>query len=186
VKTDRQLITQAQRGDAHALNQLFTQWYRPVYNIAYRYFSDAERAGDVSQQVFLVIQEKLGQLRDPDAFRVWLYRTVINLCHTEARKTRTRRRHHEEAGGSPRLAPGPEELYQRQERAQLVLAALQALPEEQRTVIIMKEYEGLKFREIAEVLELPENTVKSRLYYGLRALRKFFLTTNLKREVYHE
>jgi RNA polymerase sigma-70 factor (ECF subfamily) len=67
-----------------------------------------------------------------------------------------------------------------------VLAALQALPEEQRTVIIMKEYEGLKFREIAEVLELPENTVKSRLYYGLRALRKFFLTTNLKREVYHE
>ena len=189
MKTDQQLIIKAQQGDAQALNRLFTQWYRPVYNIAYRYFSDTERASDVSQQTFIVLQEKLGQLRDPSAFRLWLYRTVINLCHTEARNASTRLRIQRQAAGEdrrPHLTPGPEELYQRTERAELVLAALQTLPEEQRTVLIMKEYEGLKFREIAEVLELSENTVKSRLYYGLRALRQFFLTTDLKKEVYYE
>jgi RNA polymerase sigma-70 factor (ECF subfamily) len=83
------------------------------------------------------------------------------------------------------VAPAPDELYQQHEKKEIVLAALQQIPTEQRTVIIMKEYEGLKFREIAEILDVSENTVKSRLYYGLKALRNYFLNNDLKREVYH-
>lgn len=184
----RRLIIQAQRGDPGALNQLFSQWYRHVYNIAYRYFADADTAAEVSQQTFLTIQQKLNQLKDPSGFRLWLYRTVVNLCHNEARQGQSRRRTREGFAANGSLPPvtRPDELYQRQERSRLVLAALQSLPAEQRSVIIMKEYEGLKFREIAELLELSENTVKSRLYYGLQGMRKFFLTTNLEKEVYHE
>lgn len=96
--------------------------------------------------------------------------------------------HREAAENVPRslLVPGPDQHYQQSERTRLILQALQQLPEEQRIILIMKEYEGLKFREIAAVLELSENTVKSRLYYGLRTLRKFFLATDLKSEVYYE
>ena len=70
----------------------------------------------------------------------------------------------------------PEEGYQQREQSRQVLQALQKLPVEQRTVIIMKEYEGLKFREIAEILNISENTAKSRLYYGLKGLKKIFGT----------
>jgi RNA polymerase sigma-70 factor (ECF subfamily) len=182
------LIKKAQTGDPGALNRLFSGWYRPVYGIAYRYFADAEAAKEVCQQTFLIVQQKLRELKDPAGFRVWLYRIAVNLCHQEARRARTRRRNYEgyghfKAGGS---MPGPEELYYREERSQLVLAALQQLPPEQRTVIIMKEYEELKFREIADILDIPENTAKSRLYFGLKTLRNYFLNNDLKKEVYHE
>lgn len=182
-----QLIHRAQQGDRRALNQLFSGWYQPVYAIAYRYFGEVEPAREVCQQAFLQVQQKLGTLKDPASFRVWLYRMVINLCHSEARRLSARRRHYEgyREVRSLGVAPGPDDLYQRRERTEIVLAALQQIPEEQRAVIIMKEYEGLKFREIAEVLELSESTVKSRLYYGLKALRKFFLNNDLKNEVYH-
>lgn len=182
------LIVKAQQGDHFALNQLFTQWYPKVYNIAHRYFADAETAREISQQSFLQVQQKLGELKDPGSFKVWLYRTTINLCHLEARRIKNRKRHYE---GYRKIRPNglasdPEELYQKQEQTEIVLAALQKIPAEQRTVIIMKEYEGLKFREIAAVLDISENTAKSRLYYGLSALRKFFLTTDLKKEVHYE
>jgi RNA polymerase sigma-70 factor (ECF subfamily) len=69
------------------------------------------------------------------------------------------------------------------QRTQMVHKALNSLPEEQKIVVMLKELEGLKFREIAELLQLPENTVKSRLYYGLTALRKYFSHFNLEQEV---
>lgn len=177
------LIDRARRGDRRALNELFTRWYPQVYNIAYRYFSDEERAREVSQQTFLQVQQKLGQLREAGGFRVWLYRTVVNFCHNEYRRERDRQRTYEAYGGrQPRpVAAGPEAAYVREERSQQVLAALQQLPEEQRLVIIMKEYEELTFREIADILGISENTAKSRLYYGLKSLRKFFLTKTTMR-----
>lgn len=182
-----QLIIRAQRGDRQALNQLFNHWYGSVYGIAYRYFGEAEPAKEVSQQTFIQVQQKLTALEDPASFRVWLYRMVVNLCHMEIRRNQTRRRHHEGYGTVRPIgtAPGPDQLYEQREQTEMVLAALQQIPREQRTVIIMKEYEGLKFREIAEILDLSENTVKSRLYYGLKALRNFFLNNDSKREVYH-
>ena len=177
MEQNQQLIIRAQQGDKDALNQLFSNWYKHVYNIAYRYFGDAEAAKEVSQQTFLTVQQKLAGLKDPVSFRLWLYRTVINLCHVEARRNSSRKRSFEkyQRTRSNGQAPSPDALYQRKEQADFVLAALQQIPKEQRTVIIMKEYEGLKFREIADVLEISENTVKSRLYYGLKSLRKFFL-----------
>jgi len=85
-----------------------------------------------------------------------------------------------------RQAPeSPDQLYQRAEITRHILSALQQLPEEQRTVIIMKEYEGLKFREIADVLDISENTAKSRLYYGLQNMKKILLSNQASKEICH-
>lgn len=185
---DHKLIRQAQSGHRQALNQLFGQWYPRVYNLAYKYFNDEDLAADVSQQTFVAIQKSLAQLRDPQAFKAWIYRTAINCCHSIAR-----RRHRRQASMEVfRLEPqqeGPATPYQelnRKERSRIVLAALQDIPAEQREVIVMKEYEGLKFREIAEVLALSENTVKSRLYYGLKAMRKILEDSRLYKDVWYE
>ncbi|MEM1121097.1 MAG: RNA polymerase sigma factor [Bacteroidota bacterium] len=170
----RQLIFEAQAGNQTALNQLFRNWYGRVYNTAYKYFSDAALAKEVSQQTFVVVQEKLGQLRDLANFKVWLYRITMNQCHEQIRKQKTRSNYEEKYGQLTMISAlkSPDTLYENNEQAQLIMRAIQRLPEEQRTVLIMKEYEGLKFREIADTLDISENTAKSRLYYGLKALRK--------------
>ena len=77
----------------------------------------------------------------------------------------------------------PEEIYHNEELGDILKRLLMKLPEEQRVVIVMKQYEGLKFTEIAEILEQPINTIKSRLYYGLRALKKTLEKYSLSKEV---
>ena len=180
MKNTSYLILRAQRGDQQALNQLFSNWYDRVFNTAYRYCSDTQLAKEITQQTFLIVQEKLGQLLDPESFKVWLYRITINQCHGEVRKATTRDSHQYRFSDAARnnVSESPERIYERTERSELVLKAIQQLPEEQRVVVIMKEYEGLKFREIAEALDISENTAKSRMYYGLKALRKSLVIQN--------
>lgn len=185
---DNILILQAQDGNRQALNQLFGQWYPRVYQVGYRYFNDEDLAAEVSQQTFVAVQKSLQQLRDAQAFKGWLYRTAINCCHTLARK-RTRRQISLDQLKTERVMDGPMTPYQemhRREKSEIVLAALQLIPAEQREVILMKEYEGLKFREIADILELSENTVKSRLYYGLKAMRKLLEDCKLHKDLLYE
>jgi len=182
------LILQAQRGDTNARNQLFQRWYDRVYNIAWRYFGDDDLASEVCQQVFLSIHQKLSNLREPQAFKGWIYRTAINRCHLENRKRNQIRtlKANAQNGQSNSNAPSPHQVYQQSERSAIVADALQKLSEEQRTIIIMKEYEGLKFREIAELLHISENTAKSRLYYGLKNMRKILEDAQLSNELNYE
>ena len=72
VDMTHQLILKAQKGEQRAMNQLFTLWYRRVYNIAYKYFSCEEIAKDVCQQTFIVVQNKLNQVQEPDRFKFWI------------------------------------------------------------------------------------------------------------------
>lgn len=183
------LITEAQRGDERALNRLFSQWYPRIYNLALRYFGDEEGASEVCQQTFLTVHRRLGQLQEPASFRAWLYRTAINCCHEEGRRRKRRINALDQLRRFWRrgeVQPTPYEYYRKEEDARLLLAALQKIPEEQREVILMKAFEGLKFREIASILDLSENTVKSRLYYGLSALRKLLTHYQVEKEMHHE
>jgi RNA polymerase sigma-70 factor (ECF subfamily) len=77
----------------------------------------------------------------------------------------------------------PEDVLNNQQIGEILKRALMAIPEEQRVVIIMKQYQGLKFTEIADILKQPVNTIKSRLYYGLNALRKILVESNYSKEV---
>ncbi|MEL6941068.1 MAG: sigma-70 family RNA polymerase sigma factor [Bacteroidota bacterium] len=182
------LIGKVNQGDQRALNELFSLWYERVYNTAWKYFGEEETAMDMCQQTFIAIHKKIATLQDASKFKFWLYRTVINHCHMESRKRKSRANLKEKITQFRLTArqERPDEIYHRNERSKMVLDALQKIPEEQKTVIIMKEYEELTFREIAEMLGISEGTAKSRLYYGLKNLRKVLLNNNITKEYNYE
>lgn len=175
------LIMKARAGDDDSFNRLVSLWYKRIYNYCFKYAGSHDLAMDITQNTFIAVHQKLDQLRDIGSFRPWLYRIAINCSHEELRKQRkltglslSGSDNEDEGNGlqvEDDIRQQPDAKLQRQEIAELILEALQTLAEEQRMVVIMKEYEGLKFREIAEALEISENTAKSRLYYGLRHLR---------------
>jgi len=176
------LILQAQAGNEQAFNKLVSLWYKRIYNYAFKYAGSHDMAMDIAQNTFITVHHKIDQLREVNSFKPWLYRIAINCSHEELRKQKrisgiSINTTIDENGDERQfeieddLRYQPDAKLQRQELADLIMASLQTLSEEQRLVVIMKEYEGLKFREIAEALEISENTAKSRLYYGLKHLR---------------
>lgn len=181
------LVEKLKQGDEAAYHAMMQQWQKRVFNFALRYANDRYFAHEVVQNTFIQAFEKIHQLKDPAKLRSWLYRIASNNCSTEGRK-RARRQVTEvnEQILSHADPNNPVVMVEKQELKQLVMDLLQQIPDEQREVIIMKEYEGLKFREISEALGLSENTVKSRMYYGLDAMRKLMEQQNLTKDIYYE
>jgi len=168
--SDEELMARFQAGDGASFALLAARYAGPLYALASRYLGRREDAEEVRQEALM---KAFAQARrfDPDGrFRSWIYRIALNLCHDRRRRSRRLRWSSLADEAEPAADPAAD-LLERREDAERVRLALRALPEEQRTVLVLKEYEGLKFREIAEVLECPESTVKSRLYRGLTALR---------------
>lgn len=182
------LILKAAKGDKGAFNQLVNLWYKRIYNYALKYFSDHDMAMEITQKTFITMNRKLNTLREPGKFKSWLYRVASNHCHEEERR---RKRTHlkiavdvenQEAQNVEGVDYDPDRKFQQNELAEILLDALSSISEDQREVVIMKEYEGLKFFEIAEILDISENTVKSRMYYGLSALRKVLVKKNVTKD----
>ena len=188
------LIEQARNGDDKAVSKLVSLWHKRIYNFCYKYFSDHDKAMDMAQRTFISMYNSIGKLKDIKSFKSWLYRIALNHCHEEDRREK---RHmvvsyrndeeSEEVVVNIRDAePDPQKKLQIAELNEILMAALMEIPGEQREVLIMKEYEGLKFREIAEVLDISENTAKSRLYYGLSAVKKILKQRNINKTAYYE
>ena len=182
------LILKAAKGDIGAFNQLVNLWYKRIYNYALKYFCDHDTAMEISQKTFITVNLKLETLREPSKFKPWIYRVASNLCHEEERR---RKRTHlkvtydtesDEVQNVEGTEYNPDRTFQQNELAEILLDALSLINEEQREIVIMKEYEGLKFIEIAEILEISENTAKSRLYYGISALRKILVKKNVTKD----
>ncbi len=178
------LITQARQGDQNAQGKLVQLWYKRIYNFSYKFFLDHDLAMEVSQKTFISMCKNLASLQDVVRFKSWLYKIAVNYCREEARKKKGNRAlsfdvvWNREAEESPQWESSsfrldnPERQLEQRELSDILQQALLELSDDQREVVIMKEYEGLKFREIAEALNISENTVKSRVYYGLDGLRK--------------
>jgi RNA polymerase sigma factor (sigma-70 family) len=179
------LIEKAQNGDKRAFDELVNLWYTRIYNFAYKYFCDEDLAAEIAQNTFIAVYKNLGKLQNIERFKAWLYQIASNCCHEEQRRQkrkwtiswfRSSPDSEDETWEIPiedeRIFANPEAQFAQAELAEILQKALAKLPEEQRIVVIMKEYEGLKFTEIAEALQISENTAKSRLYYGLKALKK--------------
>ncbi len=181
---DAQLVQAFLAGDAQAFNTLVKQWQNRIHYFAYRYFANKQDAADITQKTFIKAYQKINTLSEPAKFGPWLYRIAKNLCLDEVRRNNSRKLTSIEsidaATKDNHLAKGSE--LESEITKELIQKALLELPEEQRLVIIMKEYEGLTFIEIAEILEIPLSTVKSRLYYGLRRLKIIFESWNIKKE----
>ena len=176
--TDEELATQAAAGDAGAFDQLVGRWERQIYFLAYRMLGREEDARDVTQEAFLRAFRGLKGFRGQAKFSSWLYRIALNLCRDWLRRERR--------GGAVQPSEGfelneqaivdpinesVEDLLVRRDLGRAVSKEMAALSQEQRTVIVLKEYHGLTFREIADVLGCPVSTAKTRLYQGLTVLR---------------
>ena len=191
------LITAAKDGDPLALNQLVKLWYKRIYNFGYKYFADHDLAMEVTQKTFISMNKNLNSLKDNGHFKSWLYRIASNYCHEEVRKQKRKwvfpfmkvqskdDKDFIRNTEATWRESNPDKEYARTELKGLLQKALKILPEEQRMVVIMKEYEGLKIREIAEVMDISENTVKSRLYYALGSLKKQLEQWNINKETIH-
>ena len=180
TRTDEELVARASAGDLESFNQLVTRWERPIYALAYRTLGREEDARDVVQEAFLRAYRGLRGFKGQAKFSSWLYRITLNLCRDWIRRERRAPLVQVPEGTDPvdladeRVAPSEsvEDLVARRELSQAVAQAMAELPEEQRTAILLKEYHGLTFQEIADMLDCPLSTVKTRLYQGLSQLRK--------------
>ena len=176
---DEELVARSRGGDLDSFNQLVLRWERPIYALAYRVIGREEDARDVAQETFLRAFRALGGFKGQAKFSSWLYRITLNLCRDWIRRERR-----------SNIAPVPEgvdivelageatptetieDLVSRKQLGEAVARAMALLPDEQRTAIILKEYHGLTFQEIADLLDCPLSTVKTRLYQGLTVLRR--------------
>jgi len=162
---DRDLVLRARKGHVESYNALITRWEKRIYNYLLRLTGQAEDAMDLSQDVFLKAYQSLAKLDDAGRFSAWLYR----IAHNEAMSHLRRQRPEEELTEAHERPAG-----RRMAAVEVTLAveaALKRLSEEQREAVILKVYEGFKFDEIAEILETPASTIKSRVYTGLESLK---------------
>ena len=179
MTSDEELVARSRGGDLDSFNQLVVRWERPIYALAYRVIGREEDARDVAQETFLRAFRALSGFKGQAKFSSWLYRITLNLCRDWIRRERRTPVAQAPEGvdlielaGETEPSESVEALVSRRELSRVVARAMAALPEDQRTAIILKEYHGLTFQEIADLLDCPLSTVKTRLYQGLTVLRK--------------
>jgi RNA polymerase sigma-70 factor (ECF subfamily) len=178
--TDEELVARSIEGDLESFNQLVIRWERPIFALAYRVIGREEDARDVCQETFLRAFRAIKGFKGQAKFSSWLYRIALNLCRDWIRRERRAPLVQvpegldpmDLANELPSQAESLDDTVSRREMSSAVARAMASLPEEQRTAIILKEYHGLTFQEIADLLGCPLSTVKTRLYQGLAVLRR--------------
>jgi len=175
--TDEELVARAQDGDASAFDVLVRRWERKIRGAIYRIMRSDDDALDLCQETFLKAYRGLGSFKQEARFSSWLYQIALNLCRDRLRRRRGKTWVSldglDEASGAPRhTGPSALDLIEARDLSRTVADAVAGLPDDQREVIVLKEYQGLTFLEIAEVLGLPRSTVKTRLYRGLGQLKE--------------
>lgn len=171
---DEQLLWRVQRQDDEAaFGELAQRWEQPIRRLCERMTGDAHKAEDLAQEVFTRAFSRRAELGLNGKFSTFLWRVALNLCYDELRRRQRRSEFSldelvdADTVALPGDEPSPSARLEEQERGDSVRAALQRLPEHYRAVVVLRHYEGLKFREIANVLEIPEGTVKSRMAEAL-------------------
>jgi RNA polymerase sigma-70 factor, ECF subfamily len=180
--TDEELVDRSKTGDTESFNQLVHRWERPIFALAYRTLGREEDARDVTQETFLRAFRALPGFKGDAKFSSWLYRIALNLCRDWIRKERrtplvavpegVELEQLAEKQQTNAAAASAEDLAERAELSRGVAQAMEHLPTEQRTAILLKEYHGLTFQEIADMMNCPLSTAKTRVYQGLTLLRK--------------
>jgi RNA polymerase sigma-70 factor (ECF subfamily) len=171
-------ITACQQGDSVAFNRLVLKWEKPIYNLTLRMLQDRDEAAEAAQEVFCSAFKNIRRFRRDAKFSTWLYRIAVNQCITRLRK-RPPGVHlslDDQGPDAPLKGWTPttdshEEALMLLEQRRRVRLALDNLPEEQRAIVELKFYQDLTFEEIADVVQVPLSTIKSRLYAGLAVLK---------------
>jgi len=185
---DAALVQRTQRGDMAAFGQLVSKYQDKVFNTCWRICGNLEDARDLTQEAFLRALESMGSFQRKAGFYTWVFRIAVNLAISH-RRSRKRSAHVslDSAEGSSsgtqaqalvaRIADpsdsAPDGPMRLSETQQLVLEALNRLDDEHRAVVVLRDIEAFDYREIAEILDLPTGTVKSRLHRARMALREY-------------
>lgn len=178
---DEQLVERVQRGDKNAFNLLVRKYQHKVVNLVARYVNNPGDVPDVAQEAFIKAYRALPTFRGESAFYTWLYRIAVNTAKnyltSQGRRPPSSDVEADEAeyyGGGEALqeVATPENLALTDEIKRTVFAAIEALPEDLRTAITLREMEGLSYEEIAEIMDCPVGTVRSRIFRAREAIDK--------------
>jgi len=176
--TDEQLVEIALDENPDAFGEIVKRWERKIFALCFGMLNREDEAKDAAQETFIAAFRNLNNFRGDAKVSSWLHRIAINQCLTTKRRTKSRSESFidddENSNEKIFVAPArisPSRTTEQNERLKFVRQAVQSLPSDLRQVIVMKEFEDMTFQEIADTLELPLSTVKSRLYTALKQLR---------------
>jgi RNA polymerase sigma-70 factor, ECF subfamily len=179
--TDQELVQRVQAGDKSAFNLLVLKYQHRVLKLVSRFVSDAAEAEDVAQDAFLKAYRALASFRGESAFYTWLYRIAINTAKNALVANRRRPvdfnldlQDPEQYERQARLKDEdtPEGVLLTDEIREVVERAMEQLPEDLRTAIVLRELEGMSYEEIAEAMDCPVGTVRSRIFRAREAIDK--------------
>src|SRR5437016_7627084 len=176
--SDEQIVERAVSGDPEAFGEIVRRWERRIFALAFGMLGREEDARDATQETFLSAFRNLRNFRGEAKVSSWLHRIAVNQCITRQRRAKVRGETALEEEAEKNAAvfalpmdASPARAAEKVERSSAVRSAVSALPPDLRQVVVMKEFEELTFQEIADVLEIPLSTVKSRLYTAPRQLQ---------------
>jgi RNA polymerase sigma-70 factor (ECF subfamily) len=181
--TDETLVADFLGGSEAAFEQLVRRYEGPLLSFLSRYVGDAQEAEEVFQEAFIRVYTKAERFDAQKKFKTWLYTIALNLARTAFKRRRSSpllARENESGGTQDKVvlegqAPAeysPDRRYETMELAELVKNALSSLPQRQREVFVLFQYQGLNYAEIAAVLRRPLGTIKSQMHYAVLALRE--------------
>jgi len=165
------LVTRAQQGDRGAFGELVGIHYTGVIQVVYHLCGNTQVAQDAAQETFLRAWQHLPAYRHQGTLRSWLYRIAVNAALDMLRRETKIASEHVDELPLADENPGPEASVVADERSALVQQAVKALPPASRSVLVLREYQGLSYQEIAATLDIPVGTVMSRLNYARSQLR---------------
>jgi len=179
AETDQQLVAKVQKGDSRAFDLLVLKYQHRIFGLIGRYVRDADEVQDVAQEAFIKAYRALPGFRGESAFYTWLYRIAINTAKNYL-VSRSRRppgtdveledaENHESAWGL-RDIENPENALFGTELKEVVDCAISALPEDLRTAITLREFDGLSYEDIADIMDCPVGTVRSRIFRAREAI----------------
>ena len=184
-RAEAALVERCRGGDQRAFRTLVERYQRRVFSLAFGLLKDPDEARDISQEAFLKAHRHLGSFQGTASFYTWLYRITVNLCIDRKRKVGRgseveldERLSHQQVGSpadvlsTQKLSFNPQRVAQSSELRGRILAALEKLSEQHRAVLILREVEGLSYKEIADSMDCPEGTVMSRLFHARRQMQE--------------
>src|SRR5678815_5640784 len=178
LSTDEIIVERALTGDAEAFGEIVRRWERRIFALTYGMLGREEEARDATQETFLAAFRNLRGFRGEAKVSSWLHRIAVNQCISRQRRAKIRsesalddEQDHDAGSFAIPVSESPVRVVEGRQETLAVRRAINSLPLELRQVVVMKEFEELTFREIADALDLPLSTVKSRLYTALKQLQ---------------
>ena len=179
VETDQQLVARVQTGDSRAFDLLVLKYQHKIFSLIGRYVHDADEVQDVAQEAFIKAYRALPKFRGDSPFYTWLYRIAVNTAknHLVSRSRRppgsdvdVEDAEYYEGGAALRDIETPENALFGAELKQVVEAAISDLPDDLRTAVTLREFDGLSYEDIADIMDCPVGTVRSRIFRAREAI----------------